>query len=64
MVLLARICITRSISFSLPTTGSSLNYCAASVRSRPNSSRLGVLVFPPELEELDELEELELDDPD
>ena len=47
-VLLARIWITRSISFSLPTTGSSLCSCAARVKSVPNSSRLGVLVFPPE----------------
>ena len=54
-VRLARIWITRSISFSLPTTGSSLNSWAAKVKSRPNSSKLGVLVFPPEDDE--ELEE-------
>ena len=56
-VRLARICITLSISFSLPTTGSNLISCAAKVKSRPNSSRLGVFVFPPD--EDDELELLE-----
>ena len=55
LVLLARIWITRSISFSRPTTGSNLNSEAASVKSVPNSSRLGVLVFP--LDEDDELED-------
>ena len=47
-VRLARIRITRSISFSLPTTGS---------KSLPNSSKLGVFVFPP-VEEDDVEEEL------
>ena len=47
-VLLARIWITRSISFSLPTTGSNLCSCAAAVKSVPNSSKLGVFVFPEE----------------
>ncbi len=65
-VRLARICITRSISLSLPTTGSNLSSCAAKVKSLPNSSRLGVLVFPLEeeleLEEPEELEEEEEDD--
>ena len=34
--------MTRSISLSLPTTGSSLSCRASSVRSRPNSSSVGV----------------------
>ena len=54
-VLLARICITRSISFSLPTTGSNLISDAARVKSVPYSSRLGVLtLLAEELEEDDE----------
>ena len=45
LVLLARICITRSISFSLPTTGSRRCSAAACVKSVPNSSRLGVFTL-------------------
>ena len=42
-----RIWITRSISFSRPTTGSSLPSWASCVKLEPNSSRVGVLVRPP-----------------
>ena len=48
----ARIWITRSISFSRPTTGSSLCSDAASVKSVPYSSRLGVLTFETDEDEL------------
>ena len=41
----AKIWITLSISFSLPTTGSSLCSCAARVKSVPNSSKLGVFAL-------------------
>ena len=41
------ICDTRSISFSRPTTGSSLSCSANSVRSRPKLSSTGVFDFCP-----------------
>ena len=40
-----KICETRSISFSLPTTGSSLLSSASFVRSLPKLSKTGVLDF-------------------
>src|SRR5438309_1848132 len=40
-----RICSTRSISSCRPMTGSSVPSCARWVRSRPNSSSAGVLLF-------------------
>ena len=42
-VLRPRICITRSISFDLPITGSSFPSAAFWVRLLPNSSKVGVL---------------------
>ncbi len=42
LVLLLSTCITRSISSSLPTTGSSLFSDASSVRCLPNLSKVGV----------------------
>ncbi len=45
-VRLERICITLSISLSLPITGSIFPCPAASVKSFPNSSRVGVVLFP------------------
>ena len=45
LVLLAKIWITLSISFSLPTTGSSLCSWAARVKSVPNSSKEGVFAL-------------------
>ena len=43
--LLLKICETRSISFSLPTTGSSFPSSAIAVRSLPKLSKTGVLDF-------------------
>mmetsp|Transcript_5311 Transcript_5311/g.16681 ORF Transcript_5311/g.16681 Transcript_5311/m.16681 type:complete len:226 (+) Transcript_5311:7550-8227(+) len=46
LVLLPRICITRSISFSRPITGSRVPASAFSVKSVPNSSNVGALFRP------------------
>ena len=43
--LLLKICETLSISFSLPTTGSSLSFSAMAVKSLPKLSKTGVFDF-------------------